>query len=262
MTDADDAAPAECILDERLEIETPERVKIVHDLAGVGSRFAAGTIDVFILTFAFMALTVVVALAASIAIPKTDEARTTFVLAVSGAYTALLSLYYIGFEWFWDGQTPGKRLFDLRVLGDGGGPASVGAVFVRNVLRAADILPLVAPYALGGIVMFVNRRAKRIGDYAAGTIVVRERQQSFAPPAAAATAPGDALDSVDLERVRRFVVRAPQLFAARRAELARAIATDVASRHGLAFDDPEKLLRLLAAGKTPRDLREAQAVSE
>jgi uncharacterized RDD family membrane protein YckC len=250
------------LLDERIEIETPERVAIVYDVAGIGSRFAAGAIDVFILTFVFFVLGVVVVIAASIALPKSDEARMAFGMAFAGAFMATLSLYFVGFEWFWDGQTPGKRAFDLRVVADGGGPASVGAVFVRNILRVADLLPGFAPYALGGFVMFVNRRSKRIGDYAAGTMVVRERTQPPAPPPRPDAPSADALSASDLERVRAFVAREPQMIASSRVALARRLAQDLASRHGLAFDDPDRFLRLLASGRTPRELRDAQGPSQ
>jgi uncharacterized RDD family membrane protein YckC len=261
VRDDDDSG---CLLDERLQIETPERVTIVYDVAGIGSRFAAGAIDVLILAFVFFVLGVVFAIAASVAFPKTDEAKMTFAMAVAGAFTSLLSLYYVGFEWFWDGQTPGKRVFDLRVVSDGGGPASIGAVFVRNILRVADLLPGFAPYGLGGFVMFVNRRSKRIGDYAAGTMVVRERAQPILPAAAprADASSGDALAAADVERIRAFVSRAPQMIAASRAALARRIAEDVASRHGISFDDPEQFLRLLASGRTPRELRDAQGPAQ
>ncbi len=247
------------MLDERLEIETPERVAIVYDIAGIGSRFAAGAVDVVIIALLFLVLFGIVAVAAAVARPKSDEAMTAFGLAALGGFTALLSLYYVGFEWVWSGQTPGKRLFKLRVVSDGGGPASGGAVFVRNVLRAADLAPFVAPYGLGGVVMFVNRRAKRIGDWAAGTMVVRERVEPPAPPPARPdAAPGDALPAADLALVRNFVARAPQMIASSRRALARRIAEDVARRHDLAFDDAEPFLRLLASGRTPREIREAQ----
>jgi uncharacterized RDD family membrane protein YckC len=248
------------MLDERLEIETPERVAIAYDVAGIGSRFAAGAVDVLIIGLLFLVVGGMSAVALSIALPKTEEATTAFGLAVVGAFTAVLSLYFVGFEWVWSGQTPGKRLFKLRVVADGGGPATTGAVFVRNILRAADLVPFVAPYGLGGVVMFANRRAKRLGDWAAGTIVVRERVEPPTPPPAPRgdAAPGDALPAADLARVRTFLSRAPQMLAQSRAALARATAEDVAKRHDLAFDDPEALLRLLAAGRTPREIREAR----
>lgn len=252
----------ESLLDEQLEIETPERVKIVYDLAGIGSRFAAGAIDFLILLFLYFILFVAAAIALGIALPSTPEAGTVFGLAIAGAFTGLLAVYYLGFEWMWAGQTPGKRALKLRVLSDEGGPASVGAIFLRNILRIADIVPLAAPYALAGLVMFCNRRAKRVGDYAAGTIVVREREQplGLAPLAktSAGALPGDALGGEERARIRAFLSRAPQMIAVSRSSLAHKLASSVAQRHQLAFDDPEKLLQLLASGRTPREIRDAQ----
>jgi uncharacterized RDD family membrane protein YckC len=262
MTEVDSQTTPPSLLDERLEIETPERVTIVYDLAGIGSRFAAGTIDFVILMSLFLALGTIVVFAAVVALPRSDEARTAFFLAAIGLFTAVLAVYYLGFEWFWSGQTPGKRALKLRVLSDEGGPASAGAIFVRNIVRVADLVPFAPPYAAAGLVMFMNRRAKRIGDYAAGTIVVREREQPLAParlaPSAAGALPGEALEVEELARIRAFLARAPQMIRASRADLGRRLAHSVAQRHGLSFDDPEQLLRLLAAGRTPRELREAQ----
>jgi len=255
-------AADESLLDARLEIETPERVKIVYDLAGIGSRFAAGSIDMLLLGFVFAVMFAVAIVAFSVALPSTQEAQMAMVFAVVGAFTAVLSLYYVGFEWLWSGQTPGKRVLKLRVISEDGGPASAGAMFLRNVLRVADLIPFAAPYGLGGLVMFVNRRAKRIGDYAAGTIVVRERPEplaAFRPAAAAEGAlPGDVLGAADLARVQAFVVRAPQMIVASRDALARRIADDIAARHGLVYADAGKFLRGLAQGVTPKQLREAQ----
>jgi len=255
------AAADESLLEARLEIETPERVKIVYDLAGIGSRFAAGSIDMLLLVFVFAVMFAVAMVAFSVTLPTSQEAQTAFWLSVAGAFTVVLSLYYVGFEWMWSGQTPGKRVLKLRVISEDGGPASAGAMFLRNVLRVADLIPFAAPYGLGGLVMFVNRRGKRIGDCAAGTIVVRERPEplaAFRPTAAADALPGDVLGAADLARVQAFVVRAPQMIAASRDALARRIADDVAARHGLAYADAQQFLRVLAKGATPKQLREAQ----
>jgi uncharacterized RDD family membrane protein YckC len=248
------------LLDERLEIETPERVKIVYDVAGIGSRFAAGLVDSLLLAFVFGILFVVVSIAATVAAPKSDETRMAFGLAVIGAFSVLLLIYYVGFECVWSGQTPGKRLLRLRVISETGEPATAGAIFLRNLLRIADLMPGAAPYGLGGIVMFANRRAKRIGDFAAGTVVVRERAEPLAAVrvAAAETLPGDALSAADLARVQAFVARAPQMIRASREALAARIAGDVAARYRLAYEDAEAFLRSLARGAAPKDLRDAR----
>jgi uncharacterized RDD family membrane protein YckC len=255
-----DEAAADSPLDARLVVETPERVTLVYDLAGIGSRFAAGLIDVAILTFAFLATSILLAAVTGFVLPKSESELTVFGLAVMGVYSAVLALYYVGFEWAWHGQTPGKRVLRLRVLLDGGGPATPGAVFVRNVVRVADLLPVAAPYGLGGIVMFANARAKRIGDYAAGTMVVRERAEPYAPPPASAeaVAAGDAISAVDHARIMAFILRSAELLPDRRAAIARTLADEMARRHGVEYADAVQFLRALASGRSPKTLREAQ----
>ena len=79
--------------------------------------------------------------------------------------------YYMLFELLWSGQTPGKRVAKTRVLRTDGNPARTSEVAVRNLVRIVDFLP--ALYAIGFIVMFFNRQSRRLGDYAAGTLVIR-----------------------------------------------------------------------------------------
>ena len=81
--------------------------------------------------------------------------------------------YYIFFEYVWNGQTPGKRLVKIRVLRMDGNPAGFIEVVIRNLVRIVDFLP--SGYGVGLVVMFVNGQSRRLGDFAAGTFVVRER---------------------------------------------------------------------------------------
>ena len=74
------------------------------------------------------------------------------------------------FEAVWGGQTPGKRLFGLAVLNDDGTPVRWPGALTRNLLRAVDFLPLL--YGIGLVTMLINRDFKRLGDLAAGTVVV------------------------------------------------------------------------------------------
>ena len=80
--------------------------------------------------------------------------------------------YYIFFETLWHGQTPGKRLSRLRVIRQSGGTIGVWEAIIRNLVRFIDFLPLA--YGFGVVSMFASDRARRLGDYAAGTVVVRE----------------------------------------------------------------------------------------
>jgi hypothetical protein len=80
--------------------------------------------------------------------------------------------YGFAFEAFWNGQTPGKRVFRLRVIKEGGYTIGVHEALVRNFLRAADALPVF--YGVGLVAMLSTARLQRLGDLAAGTMVVRE----------------------------------------------------------------------------------------
>ena len=85
--------------------------------------------------------------------------------------TFLLSWFYpVFFEVWWNGQTPGKRATDLKVVCDDGTPVSFSKSIVRNFLRAADMLP--TGYAVGLICCLIDPSFRRLGDLAAGTLVV------------------------------------------------------------------------------------------
>jgi hypothetical protein len=79
--------------------------------------------------------------------------------------------YSIGMEWFWQGQTLGKRLLHLRVIDENGLKLQFNQIVIRNLLRFVDMLPLF--YAVGGIACSLSRRSQRLGDFAANTLVIR-----------------------------------------------------------------------------------------
>src|SRR2546428_4892968 len=96
-----------------------------------------------------------------------DFARAVLVLAVFVIQIG----YGIVCEWFWRGQTIGKRLLRLRVMDAQGLRLQFSQIVIRNLLRFVDLLP--AFYLVGGIACLISRRAQRLGDFAANTIVVR-----------------------------------------------------------------------------------------
>ena len=105
----------------------------------------------------------------------------------------LLFAYDVLFEVLGSGRTPGKRWSGLRVVLDGGRPIGLGASAVRNILRVIDILPGV--YGAGLLSVAFTRRNQRLGDLAAGSLVVRERRELGAVPAASASGLGSKHDS-------------------------------------------------------------------
>lgn len=248
--------------DVRLEIETPERIRVVHELAGIGSRFAAGTIDMIILFIIWILASIVIMTVGSGLANALDLHGGALAMAAIGVFYVILWGYFLGFELFWRGQTPGKWMLDLRVVSESGGPASASAVFVRNLLRIVDVLPLVVAHVLGGIVMFLNARAKRVGDLAAGTVVVRERNLELdvsrfsAPSETGAQRRPDDLDDEERRSVAQFLDRAEELLPANRAKLARRLVEELSERRELPHMEHEKLLQFLDAGHPPAELRD------
>jgi uncharacterized RDD family membrane protein YckC len=93
---------------------------------------------------------------------------------------AIELFYFVFFETVWRGRSPGKRLLGLGVAHDDGLPVSFGASLVRNLLRAVDILP--GAYTTGLVAMLVSKQTQRLGDVAAGTVVIRfDRPRAAAP---------------------------------------------------------------------------------
>jgi uncharacterized RDD family membrane protein YckC len=154
---------------DRLVIATPEGVELALDLAGLGSRFTAGVIDLALKTVVVIGLVLL--------------ARRLSGLAANIALAALPLLVYIGYDILFEtlgaGRTPGKRATGLRVLRADGGAEDAVASLIRNVLRLIDGLPL--SYVPGIVSILVTKRNQRLGDLAAGTIVVRERQGGRRP---------------------------------------------------------------------------------
>jgi len=152
----------------KLVVETPEGVQIRQDLAGAGSRFAAALIDGILFFFVVLVLLIVVALAAQVG----DASLQGFLLGLLLGGTILLGVAY-PFLWhaFGHGQTPGKRLLGIRVLSADGSPASTVQHLLRSLILVIDILPLPAP--LGIMLVAIMPRHTRLGDLAAGTLVLR-----------------------------------------------------------------------------------------
>lgn len=172
---------------EVLVINTPESVDLRLEIAGLGSRFLAMAVDTLLQGL----LIGVVLLAASLVgavdsetVELLDEATSsTWGQAVIFLlFWLLFFFYHLAFEIAWRGQSPGKRVMGLRVLDRSGRPASPGALAVRNLVRLIDSLPIPVAYPAGVISFLTTRLGQRLGDLAAGTIVVRERGLRMAKP--------------------------------------------------------------------------------
>jgi uncharacterized RDD family membrane protein YckC len=149
------------MLDHRIEISTPERVTVAYELAGVGSRMLAQAIDALIVSGILFGLFIA---AGAISGPIALAA------AIGGATLTPVG-YFLVIEWLGHGSTPGKAALRLRVVCDTGEPVGLQESAVRNLVRIVDFLP--GAYVLGGICAMASREGRRLGDMAAGTIVVR-----------------------------------------------------------------------------------------
>jgi uncharacterized RDD family membrane protein YckC len=153
-----------------LVVSTPERVAFEYEVAGIGSRFLAQFVDVTII----FAIELVILIAAG-ALGGIFSSLQVFLLVAIILTFLLIAGYFLISEAAWNGQTVGKRYVRLRVVGDHGEPVTLGQAAIRNLVRIVDFLPVL--YAIGIVAMFSNRQAKRLGDFAAGTLVVRDRQR-------------------------------------------------------------------------------------
>lgn len=241
-----------------LEIVTPEHVAIRYELAGFGARGVAASIDVIVqLLFTTLALALLATLSWLNLMPPFWESITTdllFVLLIFG-YTFIFLGYHIVFETLWNGETPGKRALQLRVIKDGGYPVDFRAVVIRNLIRLVDMMPGVPPimlsYAVAFVAVALNPQYKRLGDMAAGTLVVRHRTGDDAR--ARILGMGDAvtyrlLEPVHLTQIARltrdefrmitqFLDRSDELPLSLRVTFAERLATPLITR--LAFHLPE-----------------------
>ncbi len=170
--------------DETLVIETPEHVELHFALATIGNRFLACAIDHFI-QLVLSAAIYILARNLSAGMRSMESALFggakeggLWIIAISTIISfAIFFGYFVFFETVWRGQTPGKRWMKLRVIQDDGRPVTFFAVLTRNLIRVADMMPVIfLPfYAVGIVSVFASARSKRLGDYVANTVVIKER---------------------------------------------------------------------------------------
>ena len=248
------------MLDDELIIETPERVELHYVLANVGNRFLAAAIDHLI-----QALLIVIVLVLAGAFNDGPLFRGSAVWAAAIAVLLVFGIYwgyFVAFETLWSGQTPGKRWMRLRVVREDGRPVRFFEVFVRNLLRlVVDFMPP-PTYAIGVVSIIFSARSKRIGDFVAGTVVVKERateapslddiikisniEQERIERAAPASFAVDTrqLNEAELRAIETFLKRRYELTIPNRTALAARIAQPILTRLNLAPDDlaPEAVL--------------------
>ena len=162
-------------------VETPENVELERRLAGIGSRFLAGLTDNLILLGIYILLVLAflgLAWVGGMGFRRVVESIGTWAIALLIAVIFLVYWgYFVFFEMATNGQSPGKRRLKIRVVKIDGGPITFTDIAIRNLLRPIDGL---GGYVLAGIVMFVTERVQRLGDLAAGTVVISEQMPDYA----------------------------------------------------------------------------------
>ncbi len=219
-------------MQKKVRFYTPENIAVTYYLAGPGTRFVAYVFNVLLIVVG-LALAAAIFLVSLLILTTFDVAIDPGLpVAVAVAVAFLLMgffyfAYFILFEWMWNGQTPGARTMNIRVVMDEGFSLTLTAVIIRNLFRIIDSFPLF------WIVPLFAEKTQRLGDLTAGTLVVSERE---APAHALrdqllARAPGgleftfnpaqlNALLDSDVETVEMFLERRPAIHPEHRGQLA------------------------------------------
>ena len=161
--------------EEILDIQTPENVAFGYQIAGIGSRFLASLLDTLVVGLLQIVILIVLTLIIRLFDGSAFSGQiAAWVYAIFGLVAAIFYWgYYVFFEMLWNGQTPGKRWVGLRVIRSDGTPITLSEALIRNLARLVDFLP--AAYGIGIVTMFIDKQSRRLGDLAAGTLVVQDR---------------------------------------------------------------------------------------
>lgn len=228
-------------MEERVFISTPDHVSLEFELAGPGSRFSAYVIDFIFNVLLVAAIVIVAYLAGAMLVLRSLAGSAAGSASMSWATAVIMLLiflinwgYYVFFEGLWKGSTPGKKRMGIRVIRQDGLPIGLREAALRNLVRAADMLPPPS-YILGGLVMHFDTHGRRLGDMVAGTYVVVENFDLATQGASGAawakrveqgrsrqaiTLPRGTISTEQLALIERYLSRASELSEARRAQLA------------------------------------------
>jgi len=156
--------------DTDLVVATPERVSFDFQIAGLGTRAIAQIIDLLIVALVEAAVIFFGIAAGTV----TNSGTVTGLVLIVFSFLNVFGYFWVS-EALWSGQTIGKKAFRLRAVGDRGEPLTFMQAGIRNIVRIVDFLPY--GYGIGMIVLFANGKGKRLGDIAAGTLVVKDSDQ-------------------------------------------------------------------------------------
>jgi uncharacterized RDD family membrane protein YckC len=217
------------------QVVTGEAVAVELRLAGAGSRGIAALIDIVLATFVQIVLLILIITVG----PGGNLDAVITVLIVTEVVVVLG--YPVATETWWRGRTLGKAIMGLRVVRDDGGPIRFRHAFVRGLVGVVLDKPGLSYGLLALIPMLTGTRKKRLGDLAAGTIVLQDRVPGrvdgavMMPPPLAGWAASLDLSAVDdglALRMRQFLGRANQLTPGARATLEHQLAAETVERVG------------------------------
>ena len=232
-------------MNEQLSIETPEQIDLSFQKAGIGSRFYAALIDTGLLTL----IALIGYYVNRNFIRELGDTLGNWLGAFGGIIVfALFWGYYMVSEVTTNGQSLGKRALGLRVIKEGGYPIGFADSAIRNLVRLVDFLPFF--YGAGLLAMLINKDWRRLGDLAAGTLVVktaptdRRLTGPLSKVAPAVNIPPQAtftyadwirpelVTETELGIIREYLGRRGMLPKFRRSELARTIASPIVEKMG------------------------------
>lgn len=225
------AAPEGPVTDTATPIVTPEAVVLDFETAGVGSRSVAKLLDVLVQVTAIFAVVLIVTV--GFAAAGSEEAATVITLVAS--FLVLIG-YPVLIEWLWNGKSLGKAAMGVRAVTREGAPIRFRHAALRGIIGLVEV------YAFGFIAVLtaaLSRHDQRVGDLAAGTIVIRERTASdhavslsfFVPPGYETYAESldtSSLDAQQYQLIRSFLTRVLQLSPEARIAMAFRLANPIA----------------------------------
>ena len=222
----------------RLEVETPEAVAFAYPLAGLGSRGMAAMIDAGMLALIIVAEIVVGLTAVTLAGRISGQVLSIFAPWAIAVLIVVVFVTYWGYfivgEVFRNGRTLGKRIMRIRVVREDGSRVGVLESVIRNIVRVVDIMP--GTYGFGIIAVWISPRAQRLGDMAAGTVVIEE-------PPRLVDLDVDASDEL-ASLVRDYLSRRGDLTPEARWQVAASLLAAYGEQPGTGWDEPVAAGRL------------------
>ncbi|XFA74178.1 RDD family protein [Thermosynechococcaceae cyanobacterium Okahandja] len=251
----------------RVTLRTPESIELDFALAGIGSRALAWLIDQVILYTALVLVTLLAAYLYVYAVypwlidvlPNSNQSIEAWSL---GLYLlvmfALYNGYYIFFEAYWQGQTPGKRYAEIRVVQDNGRPIRVKEATLRSLLQSIDF----AFFGIGALLIALTRSEKRLGDMVAGTLVIQDEQATRLAPTAPVVKDGRSEQVAQLQAIARWEHMTPEHYLMLRNFLNTRDQLSPAGRHQAARELRQHLEPVLAPPENPLRVLDTEELLE